>query len=179
MKTPHGAFVAVLALFLCTQFSVAAEPRVFRAGAATSNITPQLGEGIVGNFAIPPATHVHDELHARCLVLDDGVTKLVFVVVDSVSVNREVFDEARRALERTTGIPGGNMLMSATHTHSATSARGKDAMAMRNPADEAGPRSPLDDYQSFLVRRITDGVQRALNHLEPARIGWEIGRAHV
>ena len=69
--------------------------RVFRAGAATSNITPPLGEGIVGNFEIPPATYVHDELHARCLVLDDGTTKLVFVVVDSVSVNREVFEIGR------------------------------------------------------------------------------------
>ena len=29
-----------------------------------------------------PATHVHDELHARCLVLDDGKTMLAFVVCD-------------------------------------------------------------------------------------------------
>ena len=175
MKTPRGVLVALLALSSCPLPSVAAEPRVFRAGAATSNITPQLGEGIVGNFTIPPATQVHDELHARCLVLDDGATKLVFVVVDSVSVNREVFDAARRELERATGIPGGHVLMSATHTHSATSARGKDAMAMRNPAAAGQVVSPLDDYQSFLVRRIVDGVRRALNNLEPARVGWGTG----
>src|SRR5262249_18293471 len=36
--------------------------RVFRAGAATSNITPPLGEGIVGGFSTPIATHIHDEL---------------------------------------------------------------------------------------------------------------------
>ena len=174
LRGPLGALV-VLLLFPVTA-AVAAEKRVFRAGAATSNITPQLGDGIVGNFTIPPATHVHDELHARCLALDDGTTRLVFVVVDSVPVNREVFDAARRVIERDTGIPGGNLLMSATHTHSATSARGRDAMAMRNPPAEAAERSPLDDYQSFLARRIVDGVKRALNQLEPARIGWGAGQ---
>ncbi|MFM9032161.1 MAG: hypothetical protein ACKOTF_16090 [Opitutaceae bacterium] len=177
MKTsPRRWLAALLLLPSLAAFAFAADTRVFRAGAATSNITPQLGEGIVGNVTIPPATYVHDELHARCLVLDDGATKLVFVVVDSVSVNREVFDAARRTLERDTGIPGGNMLMSATHTHSATSARGKDAVAMRNPPVDAGERSPLDDYQSFLTRRIVDGVKRALNQLEPARIGWGSGQ---
>lgn len=148
-----------------------APARVFKAGAATSNITPQLGEGIVGNFDIPPATYVHDELHARCLVLDDGATRLVFVVADNVSVSREVFDTAKRRVHELTGIPVGHMLMSSTHTHSATSARGPNAMVMRNPAE--GPR--LDDYQSFLARRIADGVQRAIVNLAPARIGWGEG----
>ena len=54
------------------------EPPPFRAGAATSVVTPPLGEPIVGNWETPPATHVHDELHARCLALDDGTTTIVF-----------------------------------------------------------------------------------------------------
>ncbi|HCN31203.1 MAG TPA: hypothetical protein DIT64_21325, partial [Verrucomicrobiales bacterium] len=58
--------------------------RVFKAGAATSNITPPLGMEIVGNFAPRPiAAHVHDELRARCLVLDDGSTRLALVVADT------------------------------------------------------------------------------------------------
>ena len=28
----------------------------------------------------PPAKHIHDELHARCLVLDDGTTRIALVV---------------------------------------------------------------------------------------------------
>ena len=35
---------------------------------------------------------------------------------------------------------------------------------------------PLDEYQAFLIRRIADGVQVAINHLEPARIGWGAGK---
>src|ERR1700722_6028755 len=69
---------------------------LFRAGAATSNVTPPLGQPIVGGWSSPPATHIHDELHARCLVLDDGQTRLAFAVCDNVGIPREVFDAARK-----------------------------------------------------------------------------------
>jgi hypothetical protein len=144
-----------------------ASAQTFRAGAATSNITPPLGAGIVGGWGAPPATHIHDELHVRCLVLDDGSSKLVFAVVDSVSVNREVLDEAKRSIQASTGIPVDHMMMSATHTHSASSARGANAMVVG---------APFDDYQKFLIRRIADGVLRAVKNLEPARIAWGTGR---
>ena len=34
----------------------------------------------------------------------------------------------------------------------------------------------LDDYQRFVVRRIADGVRRAVKNLAPAQIGWAVGR---
>ena len=144
----------------------AEEGRLFQAGAAASNITPPLDRPIVGGWNSPPATHIHDELYARCLVLDDGRTKLVVVLVDSVGVAREVFDAAKESVQDRTGIPLENMLMAATHTHSSISARAASKMKANGP---------LSDYQSFVVRRISDGVRRAINNLEPARIGW--GRA--
>jgi hypothetical protein len=109
---------------------------------------------------------VHDELHARCLVLDDGQTRLAIVVADNVGIPREVLDEAKRIAERETGLPIAHMLMSATHTHSATPARGDDI---------ARPGAGPPPYAQFLARRIADGVRRAVNNLEPARVGW--GRA--
>ena len=48
----------------------------FQAAAATSNITPPLGEPVIGSFAPFPSKHVHDELLVRCLVLDDGQVRL-------------------------------------------------------------------------------------------------------
>src|SRR5437899_11172415 len=86
--------------------------QTFRAGAATSNIPPPLGSPIVGGFVPFPATHVHDELHARCLVLDDGKTKLVFVVCDLLGLDRLVSDEARALIQQDLGIPKDNMLIS-------------------------------------------------------------------
>src|SRR5687768_18010735 len=74
-----------------------AAPRL-RAGAATSNITPPIGSLRVGGFAPYPSTHIHDELHARCLVLDDGRTKLALVVCDLLGFHRSVSIEARRLI---------------------------------------------------------------------------------
>lgn len=142
--------------------------QVFKAGASISNITPYLGGGIVGNFGIPPeAKHVHDQLHTRALVLDDGSTKLALVVSDNISIKREVYDEAKRIISQQTGIPPDHVLTSSTHTHSATSAEGE---GIRRRGWNVG--RPLDEYQQFVARRIADGVVIALNNLEPARIGW-------
>ena len=95
------------------------------AGAATSNITPDIGGDVVGGFLPFPCTHIHDELHARCLVLDDGKTKLALVVCDLLGMHRSVSVEARKLIETETGIPAANVMISGTHTHSATSALGK------------------------------------------------------
>jgi len=90
MKTTLLVCFALLHVLSAAQ----AQP-VFKAGAATSNITPPLGMEIVGNFAPRPiANHVHDELHVRCLVLDDGTTKLALAVADTISLGRDVWDEA-------------------------------------------------------------------------------------
>lgn len=164
-------FLSLLFTFIfiaCFPILSTAQQAVFQAGASTANITPPLGSGLVGNFGIPPpANYVHDELHARSLVLDDGTTKLVFVVVDNVGIIREVFDEAKRIIFEETKIPTAQILISSDHTHSAS------GIGEIRGGWNAG--RPLDDYQRFLVRRIADGVRIAVNNLEPARIGWGAG----
>jgi hypothetical protein len=147
--------------FIPLVFSMALATAPLQAGAATSNITPELGALIVGGFAPYPAQHVHDELHARCLVLDDGKVKVALVVCDLLGLHRSVSVEARRLIEEATGIPPQNVLISATHTHSAGTALGSN----RYTSDQA-----LDDYQRFVARRIADGVRRAVNVLRPAEI---------
>src|SRR5688500_780376 len=158
------AFIAFCVAALAFS-AVAQSGKVFKAGAAASNITPWLGVSINGGFRDHIATNVHDELHARCVVMDDGQTRLALVVVDSCMVPREIFDKAKRFASQRTGIPASNMLMSATHTHSAPTA---------TPVFQSDPDP---DYQKFLARRIADGVWRAANNLAPARIGW--GSAQV
>lgn len=164
------------ALFLsfCITVQVAsgqkAPEKIFKAGAAKSNITPFLGEGIIGGWNPPPATHIHDELHARCLVLDDGETKLAFIIIDNCIINRELYDEARRIINEETGLPGANVLMSTVHTHSATSSLGGSPSII-----EWKKGKPFNEYQNFVVRRIADVVRIAINNLEPARIGWGKG----
>ena len=150
-----------LALLLIASSAWSAES--LRAGAATSNITPDLGSKIIGGFVPFPATGVHDELHARCLVLDDGKTKLALVVCDLLGLHRSVSLEARRLIEDATGIPPTHVAISGTHTHSAASALGESRYVSEQP---------LDDYQRFVARRIADGVRRAVNNLRPAQIAF-------
>jgi hypothetical protein len=141
----------------------ATEKPGLRAGAAASNITPPLGELIVGGWAPIPAKHIHDELYARCLVLNDGETSLAIVLCDNVGIPREVFDRAKQFIADETGIPPEHVLCAATHTHSATTARGEV---------KTQEVTQFTEYQKFLARRIADGVRRAANNLEPAQIGF-------
>ena len=157
-------FATILAVYFAfpgIPAGAAEENPVLRAGAATSNITPPLGTLRSGSFAPYPTTHVNDELHARCLVLNDGETTLALVTVDLVGFHRSVSVEARRLIEKKSGIPPENVIISATHTHSAGTAMGTTRYTNEQE---------LDDYQQFLAGRIADGVQRAKNLLRPAEI---------
>ena len=93
----------------------APETRVFRAGAAASNVTPPLGSSLSGSMRDRTADHVRDELHARCLVLDDGATRIALVLVDNCLIPRHVFDTAKGLVEKETGIPADHIPVSYTH----------------------------------------------------------------
>lgn len=134
-----------------------------RAGAAKANITPPLGLPLVGEWKNPPGSYVRHELFARCLVLDNGKTRIAFVVCDLLGFSRTVSDEARRLAEEQTGVPASHILVSATHTHSASSALGENPWALNDP---------LDEYSQFVARRIADAVSCAVYTLRPARVGW-------
>lgn len=161
-----GKHFILIAIVLCVGPDVSrAQDRVFKAGASISNITPPLGEPIVGNFDSPLASHIHDEINVRSLVLDDGANRIAIVLVDNVSIKREVFNEAKRLIYSQTGLAMDHVLTAATHTHSSISAAGQDRQGWSTAGD-------LDPYQRFVANRIADGVQVAINNLEPAKIGW-------
>lgn len=82
--------LASVFVFSGASLSIAESERQFRAGAATSNITPWLGVSSNGGMQDRVPQHVHDELHARALVLDDGRTRLALVTVDSCVVPRQI-----------------------------------------------------------------------------------------
>lgn len=159
------AFMRPLLFMLATAFALHAADTPLKAGAATSNITPELGGEVVGGFAPYPCTDIHDELHARCLVLEDGKTKLALVVCDLLGLHRSVSLKARELIEKETGIPAANVLISGTHTHSAVNALGGPVRGYFSDLE-------LTDYQKFVARRIADGVRRAVNLLRPAEIAF-------
>lgn len=140
-------------------------PGRLRAGAAASNITPKPGVLLDGPIMqIGPVTEVHDELHARALVLDDGTERLAICVADCTVISRDVLDHAKELVCKQIGLPTDRMLFSATHSHSAIRAMGIG-------------QGPLDiEYIELLARGIADAVIRAADNLAPARAGWGVGQ---
>ncbi|MBM4025182.1 MAG: hypothetical protein FJ280_07210 [Planctomycetes bacterium] len=139
--------------------------QVFRAGAFAIDISPREFPVLVnGGVSERTADRVVDPLHARCLVLDDGTTKVAIAVVDSCMVPRALLDEAKEAARAATGIPTERMLISATHTHSAPAA----VACLGTDRDER--------YAKYLPGRIAEGIKRACANLAPARVGWAVGQ---
>src|SRR5690606_16870922 len=142
----------MLPLFFPKESKATADTAVFKAGAATSIITPRIGTIINGSMQNVIIQHVHDDTHARALVLDNGETQLAFVVLDLCMVYRETLDAAKERAHQLTGIPVAHMMMSATHTHSAGTACG------------VFQSDPDPEYLQFLVERTADAVVRAFRN---------------
>jgi neutral ceramidase len=155
-----------LVLLLAVSPASAADPaKVFRAGAHAQDITPtKFPVSVNGGFQDRQAKSAHDPLHARCLVLDDGTTKIAIAVCDSCAIPREIMDEAKRLASKATGIPTEHMLISATHTHEAPTVAG------------AFQSEPDADYQKYLSQQIAKGIEQAHANLVPARVGWGVGK---
>ena len=165
MQKPFVVLVAIVfAGFWVSRSSAAETPaKLFRAGAHAIDITPQqLPVRISGGFLEDVANQVTDRLHARCLVLDDGTKRLAIVVVDNCMMPRELLDEAKEQARRRTGIPTERMLISATHTHSGPAAMG--CLGCRTDTN----------YTRILPGKIAEGIERAVQNLAPARVGWGV-----
>src|SRR5688572_16965696 len=163
-----GFAITAIAVGAASAPASAADSRVFRAGAATGDITPELGSMIIGGFNPTPAKDVHDPLHVRALVLDDGTQRIAMVVCDNIGLPREVCDEAKRLTRERTGLEASRVMISATHTHSATTAGTETSIG---PSKGRGP-ADISAYQKFIASRVADTIQCAINRLEPARVGW-------
>lgn len=125
-------------------------PAQLRAGTAKSDITTNA-----------PGAVINDPLYAKALVLDDGTTTLVLLAMDVTAIGGigEVSDDflpqLRARLEDELAIPGGNVLVNASHTHP--------------------PGSILCSHEEQLARTF-DAVRRAKENLTPAKVGVGVGR---
>jgi hypothetical protein len=70
-----------------------------------------------------PGVVVNDPLYAKALVLDDGNTRLAIIAMDAVAIGGicdiqdDFLPELRKRIEHSLGIPGDNVLVNASHTH--------------------------------------------------------------
>ena len=97
MKIFRFIVLSALVCGFCVRQTFAADDvKPLKAGAATANITPLMGVPLDGTIMqIGPAKHVHDELHSRALVLDDGSTRIAIAIVDNTMISGSVLDKAK------------------------------------------------------------------------------------
>ena len=145
-----------------SSLDAAPAPPGLRAGAAKANMTLPLGANNGGVILRGgPAKQVHDELHARCLVIDDGTTRLAFVICDLRMISRDL-DRSRESSSRRRRWGGRP-----------TTCWWPPPTPMP-PRDWSTSRQGAIDrwYADFVVLRIADAIRRAAAQLAPARIGW-------
>src|ERR1017187_9224437 len=91
-----------------------------QAGVALRDISPRKPLFLVGYPHVPrTSTGLHDALLASALFLSDGKTSLLLISVDVLFITRESTNLCREAIASACGVPTANILIGATHTHSA------------------------------------------------------------
>ncbi|MDA0709590.1 MAG: neutral/alkaline non-lysosomal ceramidase N-terminal domain-containing protein [bacterium] len=136
-----------------------------KAGAAAVNITPPIGISMCG-FANRKevSQSIHDDLHARVIVLANAQSRLVIITADVISFAPDLVTRIRQAITALTAIPGSHVLINGSHTHSGPTVMSFRSMGIRDVA-----------YEDVLCRKVVGAVKMASDSLQPARISH--GRA--
>ena len=121
-----------------------------RVGAAKVDVTPSQGELPKNSLG------VLDHLYARAIVIESGSSSAALITVDAGGVQTPIWEAVTRQVESELRIPVANVLLTATHTHSA-----------------GGPRGA--DY----AQKIVESVRLAKQRLAPARVGYGTGVSYI
>ena len=138
---------------------------MLRAGASKVNITPFLGGPMAGYSARDRGSDsIHDELHAKALVLDDGRTGVALITTDLIGIDRELAANVRGLVEARVGIAPDRVWMTGSHTHFGP--------AVSSGRTEGEHTDPYDrSYADVLAAKLTTAVKLAHDRLRPARLG--------
>ena len=142
-------------------------------GAAAVVITPPVGMPMAGYYHARAADGVHDELHATALVLKSDDTQAALVSLDLIATTLPLVEAAREAVERATGIPGGHVMISATHAHTGPviDSRGLRASLLGGGTDQVRRYVEVE-----LPQKIAEAVKQAQSGL--TAVETRVGSGH-
>lgn len=136
-----------------------------RAGAGKVDITPDTN-------AIPPAYYtVLDHIYARAIVFDNGHTRAALINGDLVNLTEDMVEEVSKQAAEILDTPPENILISATHDHSAIFGGGPNTNAPLPPNTVA----EIHKIKAGMV----EAVRQAKASLKPARIGFGTGQLYL
>lgn len=90
-----------------------------RVGVAEEDITPPIGFPMAGYYHERLAEGVIDPLKAKAIVFRDAQSESALVVCDLIGIATDLSRAIRKRASEKTGIPVSNIVISATHSHTA------------------------------------------------------------
>ncbi len=138
------------------------------AGAAKASITPTADEFPYQALSEKPFVGVHDDIFARAVALDDSdghKAVIVSIEVTTIPNPAEVVD----AVAKATGMPAGQILVLATHTH------GVPLTFFHSAHANATEQREIDRIRTAAAEVAKD----ALGHMRPASLAFVRGQAFV
>jgi hypothetical protein len=151
-------------------------------GVAVQNITPPVGCRRDGNFREIITTGIHDSLYVKALVFEQANEKGALVFCDLTSISLDVSKEARKIASAKTDIPFSNILIAATHAHTAPLYHGIRMNIFNKKSKERNNgRDPhhLVGYKEKLIKKIVDAICEAKRLAKPLNIEtgltWQTG----
>src|SRR5690606_31579605 len=163
----HSRIHVPLILLLYLLFTIGLQSQQLKVGAAKRIITPDPLIGVSGGVGIPkPATIAKGELSVRAMVLEKAGERIAIVNIDNLGWPAALGNRSKALIK---GIPPENILIGATHTHSAP-----DAYAF---PDETGKHGADLSYLAWCVVQMADAVNEAIANLEPAQLKIAVGEA--
>lgn len=153
------AWTAALALAACLATSSHAEDG-FRVGTGLADITPDPLLPISGGMGpTQPAAQSQGRLTARAVVFEKGSTRVGVISLDLLGFPRVLGDRVRQQVDR---IPAENVLIAATHCHSAP-----DCYAF--PDGQGGHTGDLK-YIDWVCQQAAAALNAAVDSLQPAQL---------
>lgn len=172
-------YVALLIISLAiSRLQAQSERGKLRAAVVEIDITPDKPKMLLG-YAARQSEGVHDPIHHKILVLDNGDIKLCWVVSDVCLVSPSEYDRVAQMLQSKLGIKPIQFWWSATHTHSAP-----EVGVPGLPEVFMGDRYKHDvdtSYTEFVEQTLIRGVGEAILKLQPVRlgVGWGYSEANI
>ena len=138
-----------------------------RIGAAAVRITPPTGIPMAGYYYERGAEKIHDDLFSKALVIEKDNTKIAIVSCDIISVSEDIVAEVRSLVEKSTGISGDNIMISATHAHTGPVIPKKDSRGQSSAL--------LMTYIQKLPALIAESIIKANDALKPSSLSFGLG----
>ena len=141
--------------FSLTLICLSGQSGQLRVGTACVDVSPtvtpfQLRSG--------KSSFVHDPLHVRAVAFECGEGRAIICLIDAIGIGREMSDIAKSRAAEKTGWKAEDMLICATHTH--TAPKGGEGM----PGREA--------YEKLKYEKLEEAIVQAIQSMEPARVGF-------